>query len=241
MERNNERCSLPYSLSIWDDFLVAPKRRRYDPIFDEINMLDVCDPAPNSSDPCGSNSFNSCGSNSFNPCDPCGSNSFNACQPCGSNSCDPCGQSCRGTRTRVNEEPTEKDCIWQVYIDVSFYHPEDIVVFAENNKLIVRADPQPPCRPPSLLTGLNREYEVPKEYDLDNVAVYFSEDGILVILIPCVKIREYPIQLVGPARCFISNDCDAAASCSCVLPCKRPAEDLNQKPKGEDSEKKVDA
>lgn len=184
MKRNNERQIMPYYPPILDDYMVAPKRRRWtEPEFDEVYMVDGC----------------------YDPCDPC-----NSCVQC---CCEPCGVGCGSGSIGLDEKPTEKDCIWQVCLDVSCYNPEDIVVYTENNKLFVEAVKEPLLGPLSLLSVFKKEYEIPKEYDLDNVGVYFSSDCILVITIPCVRLREYPVQPIGPARCFVSCNTCPGGSC----------------------------
>lgn len=159
---------------------------------DEVYTMDRCDP-------CGGS--NACDSFGSNTCDSFGSN---ACEPRGPSRCGPCGPRC----CDLNEEPHINDCLWQVTIDMSCYDPEDIVVYAENNKLTILAKKKHPAELLSIAREFKREYDVPKDYNMDDVAVYFSCDSILIITIPCVKLREYPIQPIGPARCFIMSCTD---------------------------------
>lgn len=209
MKRNNKRQTIPcdpYNLPILDDCMIIPKRRRCTQLED---MSDFCDP-------CGLDSFDPCGSNF---CDPCCSNS---CNPCGQDCCGSYGGGCSGSRSiGIDQKPTVKDCIWQVNIDVLHFNLEDITVYAENNKLIVEVKKKlDPC---SLSNGFKREYEIPCGYDLDNVCVYLSSDCILIITIPCVKIREIEIQPIGPARIFIPCNTCTKPICECPCPCPCPS------------------
>lgn len=161
---------------------------------DELYTMDGCDPCgTNACDPCGSNSCNPCGTNACDPCGPSG------CEPCGPSTCGPCAPRC----CDLDEQPRIGDCVWQVTLDMKCYEPEDIVVYAENNKLTVLAQKKHPAELFAISREFKREFEIPKDYNMDDVAVYFSCDCILVITISCVKRREYPIQPIGPARCFI--------------------------------------
>lgn len=131
---------------------------------------------------------------------------MDTCGTCGTNFC---GKT-------VDEGPHLKDCLWELTLDMSCYKPEDIEVTAENHKLIIAATKEHPAELLSLSRELKREFEVPADYIMDDLAVYFSSDGILVITVPCKKYRRYPIQTIGPARCFVKSsdakDCDAKGS-----------------------------
>lgn len=195
------------------------------PQFDEIWMANSCDP-------CGSNSCNPCGSNGY---DPCGGPSNCGPSSCGPNSCGPCASG------GIDEEPTTSDCLWQVTVDMSCYNLEDICVYAENNKLIIRAIKEQPAELFfSISREFKREYEVPEEYNMEDVAVYFSCDGILVITIPCTKYREYPIQPIGSARYLIQCRSSGKNGQNCCEDgCKRkPSKPKSPKNKPSDKKEK---
>lgn len=129
----------------------------------------------------------------------------NTCgNPCG-NSCDPCSPS--GSGGVIEEGPHISENCWQLFLDVSCFNPDDITVCAENNKIIVKIDNGTDddfvmdafC----IDKEYKREWDLPKEFDPDDVAVYISCDCILVISVKKSKYRCYPIQPIGPARCYI--------------------------------------
>lgn len=141
--------------------------------------------------------------NKFNSC------SKTACCPkpvccmsdeCVSNTCGPCKTQPIG----LDQEPCIDKNGWKVWLDVSSYQPEDITVRAENNKIIVHAQRELECGLSCVLNEFTREYELPKEYNMDDVVLCFSCDCILIISVPMVQYRVFPIQSCGPARCFIN-------------------------------------
>lgn len=176
--------------------------------FDEVYELN---------DGCGLSSL--CG-----PCDnfrsPCGTSS--SCDPCGmvGNSCSPCGTS-SSCSTGIDEKPCISKCCWQVFLDATCYNPEDIIVYAENNKIIVEfcgGFSEWECGP---LCSKNskREFELPKEFNPDDVTVYFSCDCILVITVTRCKFQCYPIQCIGPARCYLKGNKGSTCYTTCCTTC----------------------
>lgn len=205
---------------------------RYSRRYDEIYTVDDCNPYMPSASACnigGSCSSGGCEQPSLpkacDPCDPCDSDACetNACIPGGPGASGPCDTGARCCD--LNGEPRIQDCVWQVSLDMTCYDPEDIVVYAENNKLTILAQKRQPVELFAIPREFKRCYDIPLGYSMDDVAVYISSDCILIITIPC-KVREYPIQPIGPVRCFImacTDSCSNNKSC-CVPP------DQNYKP-----------
>lgn len=123
---------------------------------------------------------------------------------CGSSNC--CGSP---KSIGIDQEPCIDEYGWKVSLDVSGYQPEEISVTAENNKITVEARKEMRCGYSRLSNGFTRKYDLPEEFNPDDVCVCFSSDCILVIAAPKIRNRRYPIQECGPMRYFVACSKDS--------------------------------
>lgn len=130
--------------------------------------------------------------------DKCGMPS-GCCMPNLGHVLNPC---CKTESSETDQKPSIDDNCWKVCIDVSNFQPEDITVSSANQKIIVNAKQQMGTGLCCLSNEFTREYELPAEFNPDNVVACFSCDCILIITVPRVRYQFHPIQPCGPARCF---------------------------------------